>query len=382
MARSTAVTKNRPATGGPVIELDGMLWKPREGSTTSAAEFATARATMIEIHRDARWNPWVEQDRAEELEQAMATFEQWTRAEPGHRVKTEAEIEAMFAEWDATWKVERDARDAVREERKAQYDEGRESARLRLLEVEAHLFIARLERDQLISHERFPAMDETRRVKAIAEEESRIEQATTLATELSDVVGDPETIVDRHGWLPSDRRELSLSGFSFRRRREVERLREAVAVLPATLKETKGREPRAEIREQLRRAERELTVWLAVDRLESEAMCSECELPLDWHLRNGYSLGEFTGPCPAWPSWRARLLQAREMIMSWSAAKEKAVPPAPKAQPIAILKSGTPIEEVIASLTQLSAEHPGAEVRRGNANRWEIWPAKQSEPEE
>lgn len=314
VARSLAVTKNRPAPGGHVIELDGMLWKPRDGATTSAAEFVTARATMIEIHSDARWNPRVEQDRAEELEQATATFEQWTRAEPGHRVKTEAEVEAMLAEWDATWKVEREARDAARKERKSQHDEGREAARLRLLEVEAHLFIASLERDQLVSHERAPAMDASRRGKAIAEEESRIERAKALATELRDVVGDPETVADRHGWLPSERRELSLTGFSLRRRREVERLREAVAVLPVTLKETQGREPRAEIREQLRRAERELALWFAVDRLEAEEMCSECELPLDWHLRNGHSLGEFTGPCPAWPSWRARLLKAREMI--------------------------------------------------------------------
>ncbi len=381
MARSTSVTRRRPAPGDTVIELDGMLWKPRAGCTASAAEFATARATMIEIHRDARWNPWVEQDRAEELEWAMATIEQWTRAEPGHRVKTEAEVEAMLAEWDASWKAESKAREDARQARKAQYDEGRESARLRLLEVEAHRYIATLERDQLVSRERAPAMDETRRTKAIAAEESRIERATTLTAELRDLVGDPETVVDRHGWLPNERRELSLSGFSFRRRRDVERLREAVAVLPGKLTETKGREPRAEIREQLRRAERELKVWLAVERLEAQDMCSECELPLDWHLRNGHVLGEFTGPCPAWPSWRARLLKAREMIMSWSTVKEPAVPPPLKPKPIAVLKSGSPIEEVIAKLTQLSAEHPGAEVRRGNANQWEIWPAKSTKPQ-
>ncbi|MCW2572545.1 MAG: hypothetical protein JWO88_2603 [Frankiales bacterium] len=93
---------------------------------------------MIEIHRDARWNPWVEQDRAEELEWAMATIERWTRAKPGHRVKTEGEVEAMLAEWDASWKAESKAREAARQARKAQYDEGRESARLRPLEVEAH----------------------------------------------------------------------------------------------------------------------------------------------------------------------------------------------------------------------------------------------------
>lgn len=45
--------------------------------------------------------------------------------------------------------------------------------------------------------------------------------------------------------------------------------------------------------------------------------------------------------------------------MSWSVAKEKATPTPPEPQPIAVLKSGTPIEEIIARLTQLSVEHPG-----------------------
>lgn len=63
------------------------------------------------------------------------------------------------------------------------------------------------------------------------------------------------------------------------------------------------------------------------------------------------------------------------MILSSAAARQETTgPPAPKPQPIAILKSGTPIDQVIAELTRISAEHPEAEVRRGNANRWEIWP--------
>lgn len=373
MPRTTTTSKRR--SDASVLEIDGLLWKPRAGTRVSADEFAAARATMIEIHRDARWNPWVEQDRAAELELAMATFEQWTRAEPDRRVKTEVDIDAMLAEWEATWEAERKAQEAAQHGRKAQYDVDRESARLRLLELEAHTFIAALERDQLVSHERFPAMDDTRRAKAIAEEQARIDRATELIGALKPVVGDPETVSDVHGWLPSERRELSLSRFSSRRRREVERLRDEVATLPVTLKQAQGREPRAEIRQQLQRAERELAVWLAVEPLEAPDMCSECAQPMGWHLRNGYNLGEFAGPCAAWPSWRARLDKAREMILSWSATKNPLPPAPPKPQPIAVLKSGTPIEEVIARLTELSAQHPGAEVRRGNANRWEIWPA-------
>jgi hypothetical protein len=169
----------------------------------------------------------------------MAAFDQRTRAEPGHRAKTEAEVEVMFAEWHATKKAEREAQDAARKEHKAQYDEGRESARLRLLEVEAHLFIATHDGDQLVSHVRAPAMDASRRARAMAEEESRIERPTALVPTLRGVVGDPETVVDRDGWLPNERGEPSLTGFSLRHRREVEQLREAVAVLPATLRETK-----------------------------------------------------------------------------------------------------------------------------------------------
>ena len=80
-----------------VIEHDGKLWKPKPGATATAEEFVAARTLMVEIHRDARWNPWVSDDRAAELEAAMETFEQWTRAEPGFRPKTERQVDAWMA---------------------------------------------------------------------------------------------------------------------------------------------------------------------------------------------------------------------------------------------------------------------------------------------
>ena len=33
-----------------------------------------------------------------------------------------------------------------------------------------------------------------------------------------------------------------------------------------------------------------------------------------------------------------------------------------------------PIAEVIAKLTDLQEQYPDAEIRRGRANRWELWP--------
>ena len=43
-------------------------------------------------------------------------------------------------------------------------------------------------------------------------------------------------------------------------------------------------------------------------------------------------------------------------------------------RPIAVIDSGLPIEEVIARLNAVQADHPGAQVRRGSGNSWEIWP--------
>jgi hypothetical protein len=39
-----------------------------------------------------------------------------------------------------------------------------------------------------------------------------------------------------------------------------------------------------------------------------------------------------------------------------------------------VVSAGAPIEEVIARLTAVQAEHPGAQIRQGKQNRWEIWP--------
>ena len=47
----------------------------------------------------------------------------------------------------------------------------------------------------------------------------------------------------------------------------------------------------------------------------------------------------------------------------------------PKPQPLAVIPSGLAIAEVIERLKVLQAEYPDAVVKRGRANRWELWPA-------
>jgi len=42
---------------------------------------------------------------------------------------------------------------------------------------------------------------------------------------------------------------------------------------------------------------------------------------------------------------------------------------------LAVIAAGSPIVDVIARLTQVQAENPGAQVRRGKKDSWEIWTA-------
>jgi hypothetical protein len=64
--------------------------------------------------------------------------------------------------------------------------------------------------------------------------------------------------------------------------------------------------------------------------------------------------------------------EARRQILAL--AEHKKEPPVVVQRPIAVIDSGLPIEEVIARLNAVQADHPGAQVRRGSGNSWEIWP--------
>ena len=60
--------------------------------------------------------------------------------------------------------------------------------------------------------------------------------------------------------------------------------------------------------------------------------------------------------------------------MRCASRRRPAEPPAPKPRPIAVIAGGAPIEDIIAKLTAIQADHPGAQIRQGKRNRLEIWP--------
>lgn len=87
--------------------------------------------------------------------------------------------------------------------------------------------------------------------------------------------------------------------------------------------------------------------------------------------KHGWVSPPFEGPCPGW----AARLRAARAILDTAIARTAAPPrPEPKPRPLAVVPSGLPIPEVIARLAQVHETYPDAVVRRGRANRWEVWP--------
>jgi hypothetical protein len=71
----------------------------------------------------------------------------------------------------------------------------------------------------------------------------------------------------------------------------------------------------------------------------------------------------------------ARLREARDIFERAIARTDPPPPPEPKPEPLAVVPSGLPISEVMARLAEIQERYPDAEVRRGRANRWEVWPS-------
>jgi hypothetical protein len=222
----------------------------------------------------------------------------------------------------------------------------------------------------------FPRMDPQRRQEKIAELDASIEHRRTEIQRLAALVGDPEEVIGEGGWLPQERRERMLDYYTYERQTEVRKLRKEVSVLNTKIEATTDKAERRELKSQQATVTRRLDALLAVPPLTPDDMCSDCPTPIAQH---GWITPPFDGPCPAWPGWAARLRRAREILTAGAREAKAAAPPAPKPEPLAIIPSGLPIAEVTQRLTEIEKKYPDAEVRRGRANRWEVWPKAKSE---
>ena len=359
-----------------VFPHEDMLWKPMPDAETSFEQFVEAYGFFVKTHQDATWNPWVRDDLAPELESAQSVMSQWTRAEPDFRQWTEEETRAWLEEGRLRHKAERDSTEARWERDKARFDPHAFANRRALLEQESILIHLTAELDEFESGRRYPGWSEKQRADKVAELRKQISGCEEKLARLREAVGDPEAVVDQRGRLPRDRREDNLLSFKFDRQQKVRVLRTKVPGLRAELKASGDKEDRKRLRAELAREEEELAYLLAIEPLTASEMCSECRTPLTGH--GWVSIGRHGAhPCPAWPGWAARLEKALEILHTAAERRtpSQAAAPATKPEPLAVVASGLPLADVIARLTEFQAQYPNAVVKRGRANRWELWPA-------
>jgi hypothetical protein len=320
------------------VELDGKAWKPVPGATATATaeEFIAARSLLHEVHQQATWSPWLLLEPSPEYEAAWKACGQWTTVEPGPPAKTleeyEAGLEQRLADADAQFLANEAQAEKDRAERARRYDPDRDQARLALLEEQGILADHMRDRDELLARDLSrPEMGYFRSrldtaERAIAAQSKKVE-------DLLAVIGDPETVCDEAGWLPAERRELSLSRFKDERISQVRTLRARITNAQTTLKTLKGRAERAKVRESLRRDQLHLAHLEQMAPLQADGMCSECAKPA-WHsqgwttnLDGGYWITG--GPCPAWPRWAKRVQAIQDALRQPRQAHTAATSAAP-----------------------------------------------------
>jgi hypothetical protein len=244
-------------------------------------------------------------------------------------------------------------------------------------------------RDRDGTFEYGPAPDEPRDPRRVWLDgaEREIAEAEKLIRLLEPVVGDPETVIDENGWLPAERREEWFSRFARGRQSEVATLRERRRDLTAELKAAKGRETRADLRNQLKRAVKRLEYLEAIPPMTPADICSECPWPEDWHeIGTTLSLemdGYLKQPCPSWPIWQEQLKIGRARflkVMEDYNNPKPPVPVAPRPERIAVFDAGTPVADIISRLTAIQAKHPEAEMRSGKRGTFEIWAVPEPPP--
>jgi hypothetical protein len=212
-----------------------------------------------------------------------------------------------------------------------------------------------------------------------AEAERAAADARHWMSELTPVAADPEAVADEDGRLPRERREEFLVAFAAKVSTEAVGLHQKLPALRTALRTTRGRQERAAVRDELRQGTARLAYLQALPAFTAADMCSECPRPMAWHstgvtfcLETGAVLSE---PCQSWPVWNAKVATGLARVAEMLQQKQKTPVSESARELIAVIAAGSSVEDVIAELTRVKAEHPGAAVRRGKRDSWEIWSA-------
>lgn len=357
---------------GTTFEHDGKLYRAKPGAVSSFIDYLQASDRWVEVYFDIDWSPWREPELAPELQRYEQIFSEWERAEPDYVRPTRRQVGAMQAAGTRRIQAAQRADEARWEQNKVRYDPDLERARLALLEYERQR--KSLERDLTGFRDgtRFPAMVPERRTREISELEGKLPSVNADIARLADKVEDREEVVDHEGQLPRDRRKWNVIWYRYLRIKWVEEHQAAIAEHKDKLAASTDRREKDRIQASLYAEERQLGVLQAIPRLKAEQMCADCYTPEFQHDPDA----EESNPCPAWPQYAARMENLRNLLLVASQDMKDTKPAPPKPEPLATLAGDLPLAEVIARLTELQAQHPDAIVKRGRANRWELWPAE------
>lgn len=268
-----------------------------------------------------------------------------------------------------------------RSELVSRYDPRRARARLALVEQQVTLARAVQDLEEILARQALVGGSEDLWRADRLQAEGAISNGERLVQELTPLVGDPETVVDEHGYLPSERRERFLVEFAAAFNAEVNSLHERLPGLRTKLQSTRRRRERAAIREELHKRTARLAYLEAVPPFIASDMCSECPWPMSWHdtgvtfcLETGAILSK---PCDKWPVWSESLLtgllRVHDMLKQQEQRKQQPLPPPPGPELLAVIPGESSVADTLTELAAVQAKHPNAQIRRGKGNRWEIW---------
>lgn len=259
----TGVTENQEREA-PIQTTapNGVTWTRVAGGMSTSPQLLQALADLRGFSTVShQWNWWQEGRRDQEHDRLWEVLGEWENS-ADRREHTEVELEAFAqAELDKVDKRLEEDRQRRTDLVAQSYDKDRENLQLTLLRAEsdAAFFAHVLEA---------PASPAQRQ-----DAERRMADRRSTVDELRRQLGDPEQVIDRHGHLPAERREMHL-------REHMDHWRHPLLRKLAT------------------KDRRRFNVLLKMPTPDPTAMCSECQAPAEWHEYD-ISLQLFQPPPPA-----------------------------------------------------------------------------------
>jgi hypothetical protein len=356
-----------------VTASNGVTWTRHPDGSSTRQQLLNALDGIRGIYGDVarRWNWWEEGRRELEHDRHWRVLREWDNGAP-QTTPEEAEAVAQTQLDDIDHRLEQDRlrrADLVADS----YDEDRAATRLRLLRAESDAAFF----GHVLDAPASPAQRD--------DAERRLSESRTAVDALRRELSDPDQVLDQHGYLPAERRERNPSSHT-----------------------AFWRHPR--LREWSTRDRRRFTALLKMPVPDPAAMYSECEAPAEWHdydlsLRlfhpppptgsqaetisrlmpgwwerwpasTAYQIGHRWGGSSALPDfdgrqWISMLPPLLRALFAPATPKPRTKQRVPK--PLTVISPG-PIGEVMARLAAAQAEHPDAEIRKGNGGTWELWP--------